>query len=529
MDEQRFHLKFSRLVPQISDQATPTFEFSDARARELQSALRQFDGFEAWSESSRSFALLFMLRAGRDWTVLSASAFKDDLLPFPDEALRKIHGLSKEDIGNMLLYQDFFLAPFETVHKLELFKSAEHRPISTGDTHFGLGKELGKSKSALVRRARHRNSNTIFAIKMFSRKIADAYELFRTERSNLQKLNLEKPKHPHLIELIGTYTDEKHFALVLCPAAEYDLAKLLAMDESEGIRIGRREVLRYSFGCLASGLQYLHAKKIRHKDVKPGNILIHNGTVVICDFGISRDWSDDPQDFTNGTVNRQTHRYSSPEVSTERPRDAKADVWSLGCVFLEVVTVLKQRTVADLRNFFQQDPSEDAYYWIHPALAPEWTKELQRNATFNDPLVWIGKMVSQCRKAVFKFELKLMNANSSTPTPRTGLRRRKFFTTYEKCLIRKLSLRNMLESAVRERYSPKSLHRPTRESRKGRSQITTQRFVGRTSGKNLRIVARRRQMTTRGKRLKRLKSPLLHQPKLAQKTTTQTLNRLGHL
>lgn len=416
MDEKWFRLKFSRLVPQISDRATLTFEFSDAHARELQSELQQSDSFKAWSESSRSFALLFMLRAGRDWTALSASAFKDDLLPFPGQGpLRKIRGLSEEDVKDIILYQHLFLAPLETIHKLELFKTVGHRSISTGDTHFRLKETLGESKSAFVRRATHLGSGVVFAIKMFLRKTSDpdqkapnGYELFRTERRNLQKLT---PKHPHLIELIGTYTDKTFFALVLSPAAECDLAKLLAMTESDGISVGREDVLQHSFGCLASGLEYLHARKIRHRDVKPGNILIHNGTVVICDLGISRDWSDSLQDFTQGIVNGQTHRYSSPEVGTEQPRDAKADVWSLGCVFLEVVTVLKGQTVADLRNFLQSAPSESRdYYWIQCDRMPEWIGELQHNDTFNDPLVWIEKMVSPRIKVVATLDPKLIYA-----------------------------------------------------------------------------------------------------------------------
>ena len=95
-------------------------------------------------------------------------------------------------------------------------------------------------------------------------------------------------------------------------------------------------ILQNAFGCLSAALQYLHNQRCRHKDIKPANILVKNGSVLLTDFGTSRNWAGD-SGTTVGTSGPYTPAYAAPEVVEWESRNEAADIWSLGCVFLEMV------------------------------------------------------------------------------------------------------------------------------------------------------------------------------------------------
>ncbi|CRK28448.1 hypothetical protein BN1723_003539 [Verticillium longisporum] len=109
---------------------------------------------------------------------------------------------------------------------------------------------------------------------------------------------------------------------------------------------------------LLEGLAYLHESGIAHRDIKPENILLdHNGIIKYVDFGaakvIARQGKTLIQAVDEAKPNKSmtgTPMYMSPEViKGENPGRAGAvDVWSLGCVILEMAT--GRRPWANLDN-----------------------------------------------------------------------------------------------------------------------------------------------------------------------------------
>ncbi len=93
---------------------------------------------------------------------------------------------------------------------------------------------------------------------------------------------------------------------------------------------------------LCDALQYAHDKGVVHRDIKPENILIAaDGTVKIADFGLSRILGNDSQqDLLTGTHQVMgTPRYMAPEqMEGSRGVDHRADIYSLGVVFYEMLT-----------------------------------------------------------------------------------------------------------------------------------------------------------------------------------------------
>ena len=86
---------------------------------------------------------------------------------------------------------------------------------------------------------------------------------------------------------------------------------------------------------ILQGLSHLSAMKMIHRDMKPGNLLYSNkGEVKIADFGLARIFSG--SQMTNKVV---TLWYRAPELLLgERYYTDKVDIWSLGCIFYEIMT-----------------------------------------------------------------------------------------------------------------------------------------------------------------------------------------------
>lgn len=95
--------------------------------------------------------------------------------------------------------------------------------------------------------------------------------------------------------------------------------------------------------CMLLGLEYMHSKKIIHRDLKPSNVLIfgedvdvlgQNNVAKIGDFGFSKPYT------YQGTMtpNVITSWYRPPEIALGYDHyDYKSDIWSLGCIFFELL------------------------------------------------------------------------------------------------------------------------------------------------------------------------------------------------
>src|SRR5262249_30619116 len=102
------------------------------------------------------------------------------------------------------------------------------------------------------------------------------------------------------------------------------------------------EFLPIAIQC-ASALAAAHEKRIVHLDVKPENIMLTPaGQVKICDFGVARRLSSDNSNDTTATTDPPwtfagTPAYMAPEVILSHNFDERADLFSLGTVFYEML------------------------------------------------------------------------------------------------------------------------------------------------------------------------------------------------
>jgi serine/threonine protein kinase len=204
---------------------------------------------------------------------------------------------------------------------------------------------------------------------------------------------LKRLSHEHIIELVGTYTQGRILGLLLYPVAVCDLATFLEDFESicnerdieseqkerlhqlglpyespQDFRMTGSTYMYSKLGCLTSAVEYIHSQGIRHKDLKPANILLSADSIWLTDFGTATDFSLLSSSSTGG-CERGTPRYFAPEVAAYDPSGRGADIFSLGCILLELCAIGLHGTLEPLKNL---RPAPDKSFHANLNMAEDW-------------------------------------------------------------------------------------------------------------------------------------------------------------
>lgn len=212
------------------------------------------------------------------------------------------------------------------------------------------GAEVGAGSFGIVFRAQDTKTRTMVAIK----RIGEIYNIKKQITVRKELSMLEICDHPNIVKLLDAYqiSDQPEvFYLVMEPWAPYTLTKFLRQSDSQRCRDSpwftpgshrtERQVIRI-FRGLADGLCYLHDKSIKHKDLKPDNILLYDDgrrdiRPIIADLGISKIFkSGNPTDDM-----KTTYAYRAPEQVASTGSTLRSDVWQLGCCFALLLAVFR--------------------------------------------------------------------------------------------------------------------------------------------------------------------------------------------
>ncbi|MEO0128694.1 MAG: protein kinase, partial [candidate division WOR-3 bacterium] len=161
-----------------------------------------------------------------------------------------------------------------------------------------------------------------------------------TEPSEIEELKIRlrqevkaagKLSHPNIVMIYDVEEEGGNFAIVMEYVDGDSLDKILKKQKTISLEESIRIIQK-----VCDALDYAHKQGIVHRDVKPANIIItKNGEPKLMDFGIAK-LADSTVTKTGSALG--TPSYTAPEMIKGEKVNARADIFSLGCVFYEMLT-----------------------------------------------------------------------------------------------------------------------------------------------------------------------------------------------
>ncbi|KAK3617421.1 hypothetical protein LTR56_025291 [Elasticomyces elasticus] len=245
-------------------------------------------------------------------------------------------------------------------------------------TQFDFEGDLGQGNFGRVCAVKQTLTGKLFAQKFIpAPKDGGARKAIRDQVLNEVAI-MEKLQHHHIASMLFYTEVDAGFNLIMLPVAECNLREFL---ERRCIQANfPRDQIRLLdnwFGCLIHALAFAHANKVKHEDLKPSNILIKDNRAYLADFGCARDYEHSLSSTSPDQRIAGTPVYWPPETESQRGR--AADVFALGCVFSEMLTVRQGRSLEDYEAMRKKDERDNPYAFCKNLDAvKDWLQALPR-------------------------------------------------------------------------------------------------------------------------------------------------------
>lgn len=157
-------------------------------------------------------------------------------------------------------------------------------------------------------------------------------------RFNKEALAVAALNHPGIVAVYDSGQEKTTSGVMPYIVMEYVEGKTLRELLHDGDRLLFDRAIEIVEGIL-NALSYSHKSGIVHRDIKPGNIMItESGAVKVMDFGIARALADAGATLTSTWNIVGTAQYLSPEQATGGQADLRSDLYSVGCLFYELIS-----------------------------------------------------------------------------------------------------------------------------------------------------------------------------------------------
>ncbi|KAG4108704.1 Pkinase-domain-containing protein [Neocallimastix lanati (nom. inval.)] len=270
---------------------------------------------------------------------------KDVITPRPDKRIseikrnhRALKGISVVSVGRKSIYS------MNLKQKVMPSEARFSIMVPQKPLHWVKGQLIGQGSFSKVYHGLNLETGEIMAVKQVELCLPMSQENDEeSKKKNKQMLDalhheiklLKDLNHENIVRYLGFELTDTSSNVFLEYVSGGSVSSLIA-------KIGKFEepLVKSLTSQIASGIQYLHNRSIIHRDIKGANILVdEDGVAKISDFGISKKNEYEMAYKYNSRMSFQGSIFwMAPEVIRGKGYSAKVDIWSLGCVVLEMFT-----------------------------------------------------------------------------------------------------------------------------------------------------------------------------------------------
>ena len=233
-------------------------------------------------------------------------------------------------------------------------------------------KFLGKGSFGEVYLSQKKGRKDYLALKKIDRKIADkpGFKKFLENEIHI----LEQLDHPNIVKLEGIKKSVSNYYIIMEYINGGGLSDCLKKYMEIHKKAFTEEIVQYLMRQIIDGINYLHSRKIIHRDLKLDNIMVNfdsendkanldmmKSTIKIIDFGFATKLSSLKNELTYSAVGSPINMdpiilakfAKKKNVNLNMGYDEKADIWSIGTVCYELLigkAVFNAKTMNDLVN-----------------------------------------------------------------------------------------------------------------------------------------------------------------------------------
>ena len=201
-------------------------------------------------------------------------------------------------------------------------------------TDFQVIKKLGDGAFSEVLQVKRKSDGALYAMK----KVKMGQLTDKEKQSALNEVRiLASIQHPNVIGYKDAFFEgmSGSLCIIMEMADNGDLLQMIEKYKKTNKKLNEKQVWHFVIQTVR-GLKALHDLDIVHRDIKCANLfLTRGGLLKLGDLNVSKV-------AKQGLMRTQTGTpyYASPEVWYDKPYDYKSDIWSLGCVIYEMITLL---------------------------------------------------------------------------------------------------------------------------------------------------------------------------------------------